>query len=68
MNITINVSITVQQPEVQTIIRLPATTVETKAPREQTGFEYMQHRQRMYDKIKRLFGNDAALHYLANAL
>jgi len=66
MNININVNITIQPPEVQTIIRLPSTTVETKS-REDNAFEYMQHRQRMYDKIKRLFGNDAAIHYLASA-
>lgn len=68
MNININVNITVQQPEVQTFIRLPATTVETRAPREDNAFEYMQHRQRMYEKIKRLFGHDAGLQYLAGTV
>lgn len=68
MNININVNITVQQPEVQTIIRLPATTVATKALREHNAFEYIQHRQRIYDKIKRLFGNDAANQYLAGTI
>jgi hypothetical protein len=66
MNVTININI--QLPEVQTIIRLPATPVAIKAPREETEFQYMQHRQRMYDKIKRLFGNDAAIQYLAGTI
>lgn len=65
MDININVNITVHQPEVQTIVRLPAAPVATKALKEETAFEYMQHRQRIYDKIKRLFGNDAAIQYLA---
>lgn len=69
MNININVNITVQQPEVQTIVRLPAATpVATDAPKEETAFEYMQHRQRIFDKIKRLFGNDAANQYLAGTI
>lgn len=55
MNITINVNITIQPPEVQTIIRLPATPVATEASKEDTGFEYMQHRQRMYDKNQTCF-------------
>jgi hypothetical protein len=50
-----------------TIIRLPATHVTTK-PRDETGFEYIQHRQRMFEKIKRLFGQDAAIHYLAGTV
>lgn len=68
MNITINLNITIQPPEAQTIIRLPATPVATEASKEDTGYEYMQHRQRMYDKIKRLFGHEAAIEYLAGTV
>ncbi|MNJ02820.1 hypothetical protein D3C73_1629140 [compost metagenome] len=66
--ININVSITVQIPEV--IVRLPTlpTPAPTKQSKEEDGFEYIQHRMRIYNKIKLMFGSEAATQYLAGAL
>jgi hypothetical protein len=66
--ITINVNITVQIPEVETVPGLPTTPAKQPAPKEEIEFEYMQHRLRIADKIKRMFGSDAANHYLAQAI
>lgn len=66
MNLTINLNITVQIPEVE--VQTVATQPAKQSAPEQEGFEYMQHRMRIASKIKRLFGSEAATQYLSGTL
>jgi hypothetical protein len=70
MNITININVVFQQPEPEVIVRIPATlkpkpVILTKA---ETDSQYLSHRLRIYNKIKRVFGIEAANLYLAGAI
>ncbi|WP_448092709.1 hypothetical protein [Pseudomonas lini] len=66
--ITINVNITIQIPEVQTVLRLPTPPAKQSAPKEEDGTEYLQHRLRIATKIEQLFGSEAATQYLAGTI
>jgi hypothetical protein len=84
MNITINVNITVQQPEIETVQEATIEQFQERikearhkakivaAQSAEAKFEMivkrLAYRQRIADKMRTLFGDDTANQFLAGAL